>query len=1472
MLAAYLIATASVVMGQVPSVTHTASYTNGLQYPGRLAATAGGGIYVTDEPNGTIVEYDAAGLLVNTYPIPELPIGIAVHPNGQIFVSRCDGNIGIYDATFAETGTFDPAPMTMSGPNDMAVDAATGEVYVADTVEMRVLVFDGTLGTLLRSWGMGGSGMGALEAPTTIALDMDLGHVIVGDADNFRIQVFDTSGTFQFKFGYRIAYVGMDQVAWVARTAGIAVDTCNNIYVTDALMGTVRVFDSFGVDLDLANPLLGYGTGAGELRVPCDVMFEDDTLYVVSTNNGAVEVYDAVCTATPAPIYIPTVADTGVAASTRRGETSSPAVPLHYPDNPFDILAAVRSDEYSADLDVDSNGSVNVIDVALAVRNFGVTNLGSNPGGPVPELSSFDPPHVIDIPNKCGRCHAMSGMPGSMVEAAGQANLCQSCHTSGGIAHNMPISEAFAGANHPWGVDAVNAGVVSMGPDPDSVSEMALHLGVGGEMRCGTCHNQHTSNDGAPLLRASNGAGQVCMECHRGPGAQQPHGAEHTKYCTDCHDVHSMGNGNLNLVYETFDTFNFGIVNVTFTDNTIGVGPGAYVDPDVNVRGICEACHEYPSGDPAIFPAHTLDPGMGLCSDCHQHHNGFRPGLDPLPEGQFVGVATCNLCHTATHADWMTTRHEGAWGTLDAIFNGDNPGCLPCHTVGFGEPTGYVDQATTAGLAGVQCENCHGPGSAHTNDVLVVHPTVDKSAALCGGCHTDSHHPTFDEWGTSRHATSSGNAHASSCNACHKPLGDDPVTGEHLNVECVACHDPHVQTGNDAIPIAEHDSQLLFAEIMDPIPAPVSTAALAQDTTRFNLCGQCHHSRGRVWTATSRGPHHSLQVNTFIGEMPVPDATPDIVASVASDHAGLELQCNTCHMYTAPHADGPPEVDAIVGHSWAINYNACAACHDSAEAAEALADGIHAAVHARVDGIKAALGDPATWEYSCCGGPPAGSPGQDDIPDDIKKVRFIVKYIEGDASYGVHNAGYTGAMLDAAEALMGVTPTPTYLGAAACGACHPGDHATWTGTLHASALDNLPVFGQTNPGCLPCHTVAYGQPNGYVDQATTPHLAGVQCENCHGSGAAHVLNPTNVATQPHPDLASEMCGACHTDSHHPTVDEWSLSGHANSAADAHGTSSCFPCHAPLNQAGDVTLFDVECSACHDPHAQTGNDAIPDPAGIRDSQLRFPEYVAPTQSNVITDCTDPARFNACGQCHHSRGRVYTSTSRGPHHSLQGSVLYGEMPMPVGEEGTPLVPNDAMEHSLAEMQCATCHMYKADHQDGPPEVDAITGHLFSMNTQTCNSDPGCHSSVAVAEAALGALQTDVQTGLDDLKVRLGDPVFWEYSCCGGAPGGTPGQDDIPVEILKVRYLIKYIEGDASLGAHNPSYVLSMITEGNSILDAYIGGGGTWPPAAPWWGACCDAVPACIGTMTELDCTAAAGTWHAGEDCGDPDFICP
>jgi PKD repeat protein len=123
----------------------------------------------------------------------------------------------------------------------------------------------------------------------------------------------------------------------------------------------------------------------------------------------------------------------------------------------------------------------------------------------------------------------------------------------------------------------------------------------------------------------------------------------------------------------------------------------------------------------------------------------------------FAGAGKCVGCHGSKVAEWSGTKHAVA---LDAVqsasgvfLSGANSSCLPCHTVGSGQPGGFVSRDATPHLSDVGCESCHGSANAHINiSGRQYHPVVSTAPALCGGCHTGAKQPTYDEYVTTKHA------------------------------------------------------------------------------------------------------------------------------------------------------------------------------------------------------------------------------------------------------------------------------------------------------------------------------------------------------------------------------------------------------------------------------------------------------------------------------------------------------------------------------------------------------------------------------------------------------------------------------------------------------------------------------------------------------------------------------------------------
>jgi hypothetical protein len=88
-----------------------------------------------------------------------------------------------------------------------------------------------------------------------------------------------------------------------------------------------------------------------------------------------------------------------------------------------------------------------------------------------------------------------------------------------------------------------------------------------------------------------------------------------------------------------------------------------------------------------------------------------------------------------------------------------------------------------------------------------------------------------------------------------------------------------------------------------------------------------------------------------------------------------------------------------------------------------------------------------------------------------------------------------------------------FAGAASCQECHPTAYGIWSKTRHAHATETLTKLDpprQYDAECVSCHTTGWSPQDyfpylsGFDSLEKTPHLAGNQCENCHGPAAAHV--------------------------------------------------------------------------------------------------------------------------------------------------------------------------------------------------------------------------------------------------------------------------------------------------------------------------------------------------------------------------------
>ena len=210
-------------------------------YPYGVAVSNDGHILVTDLHriqkltfNGICVKAvgsksDGSGQLLFYY-----PGGITVHPTtGQIFVAdSINKRIQVFnnDLSFSHT-------ITLHGdkpyPSDVSLDCE-GHLYVVEWDNNCIKKLT-TTGQFITRFGSEGSAPGQLHNPSSLAINNNL--VYVSEYNSHRVSVFDTEGTFLYCFGKRGSGKGE-----FYRPFGITTDTKGNLYVSDTSNNRLAIF------------------------------------------------------------------------------------------------------------------------------------------------------------------------------------------------------------------------------------------------------------------------------------------------------------------------------------------------------------------------------------------------------------------------------------------------------------------------------------------------------------------------------------------------------------------------------------------------------------------------------------------------------------------------------------------------------------------------------------------------------------------------------------------------------------------------------------------------------------------------------------------------------------------------------------------------------------------------------------------------------------------------------------------------------------------------------------------------------------------------------------------------------------------------------------------------------------------------------------------------------------------------------
>jgi DNA-binding beta-propeller fold protein YncE len=258
-----------------------------LQSPVRMAVTPSGGLLVSDSRSRVVLRVNATTLQPDqALLIDGKPLGVGLW-GGRVFVGNADA--GTVDV-FGPDGTWQYSfgSGTVPYPSDLAIDHRAGLVFVVagGTREIKVFTLDGdSQGTLAGP----GPGQAGLRAPTGIAVDENRREVLVSDYGEpgigAAVKIFDYDGNYLAEISGNGDCGMLGCSEGFSRPQGIAVDPDGRIYLADALLGRVLVFDRA---TGQALPDVGaHVADGGTLRVPLDVVLGKDGQLIVASNGTA---------------------------------------------------------------------------------------------------------------------------------------------------------------------------------------------------------------------------------------------------------------------------------------------------------------------------------------------------------------------------------------------------------------------------------------------------------------------------------------------------------------------------------------------------------------------------------------------------------------------------------------------------------------------------------------------------------------------------------------------------------------------------------------------------------------------------------------------------------------------------------------------------------------------------------------------------------------------------------------------------------------------------------------------------------------------------------------------------------------------------------------------------------------------------------------------------------------------------------
>ena len=407
-----------------------------LYFPKGVAVDGASNIYIVDTANRRIRKVNASNGNISTIAgsgtsgfggdggaatsaMFENPSGVAVDGDGNFYIADTNNRrIRKVDASNGNISTIAGSAIaglsgdggaatsaTLNNPRGVAADG-TGNFYIADTDNHRILKVDastGNISTIAGSLtsGFGGDGGAATSAtlnnPRGVAVD-GAGNLYIADAANHRIRKVDAStGNISTVAGSGTSGFGGDGGAATSATLnnprGVAVDGAGNLYIADAANHRIRKVDAStgNISTVAGSGTSGFGGDGGpaasaQVNSPRGVAVDGaGNLYIADTLNHRIRKVDA------STGNILTVAGTGTSGFSGDGGPASAARLT----SPFGVAVDGAGNLYIADTlnlrirKVDASGTISTI---AGTGTFGF----SGDGGP-PALARLYRPRGVTV-------------------------------------------------------------------------------------------------------------------------------------------------------------------------------------------------------------------------------------------------------------------------------------------------------------------------------------------------------------------------------------------------------------------------------------------------------------------------------------------------------------------------------------------------------------------------------------------------------------------------------------------------------------------------------------------------------------------------------------------------------------------------------------------------------------------------------------------------------------------------------------------------------------------------------------------------------------------------------------------------------------------------------------------------------------------------------------------------------------------